>query len=66
MGFLDVEESGGQIDLFGANGSSLGTVDISNLTRNGESGTAAIEISGVSRMDVMLAGGAAITNIMFA
>ncbi len=66
VGFLDVEEAGSEIALFGAGGSSLGTVDISNLTGNGEAGTAAVDISAVSRMDVVLASGGAITDITFA
>lgn len=65
IGLLDVEEAGGSITLYDADNQVLGTVDTSNLTGDNDTETVDIGISGVSRMDVMLARSGAITDVSF-
>ncbi len=61
---LDVEE-GGTVELFGADGSSLGTVDIT-ATANGAIVTVDVDTDAVSRLNVTLNGSGAISDILFA
>ena len=60
--FLDIEEAGGTIELFGKNDSRLASIDIATTT-NGGLGTVQVGIAGVSRMDVTLEGSGAIAAI---
>ena len=62
LSFLDVEEEGGEIALFGQDGVSLGSVDITT-TGDGGFRTVDVNISEVGRMDVTLAGSGAIAEI---
>ncbi|MEM9567818.1 MAG: hypothetical protein AAF974_05875, partial [Cyanobacteria bacterium P01_E01_bin.34] len=61
---LDVEE-GGTIEAFGADGSSLGIVDIA-ATANGAVGTVDVNAEEVSSLNVTLNGSGAIADILFA
>ena len=61
---LDAEE-GGTVKLFGADGSSLGTVDIT-ATANGAIVTVDVDTDAVSRLNVTLNGSGAISDILFA
>ena len=64
VGFLDTEEPG-SIDLYGADGVSLGSLDIV-MTGNGQAGFVEIDQTDVSKLVVNLGGSGAITEITFA
>ncbi|MEM1289887.1 MAG: alkaline phosphatase [Cyanobacteria bacterium P01_H01_bin.162] len=64
VGFLDTEEPG-SIDLYGADGVSLGSLDIV-MTGNGQAGFVEIDQTDVSKLVVNLGGSGAVTEITFA
>ncbi|MGF1535513.1 MAG: alkaline phosphatase D family protein [Elainellaceae cyanobacterium] len=64
VGFLDVEEAGGSVTLYGADDAVLGQLDISTAA-NGATSSVDIGFEGVSRMDVTLVSSGAITDVRF-
>ena len=61
---LDIEEPGGTIDLFDAEGTLLGQVGIP-LTGNNGAGTVELGFDGVSTMNVNLTGSGAVDDLCF-
>ncbi|UWR23580.1 hypothetical protein [Sulfitobacter sp. S190] len=62
--FLDIEEAGGVVSLFDANGDAISNFDIPVSGDNGQ-GTLDINVEGVSTMEVSLVGSGAVDNLVF-
>jgi glycerophosphoryl diester phosphodiesterase len=63
--FLDIEENGGAITLYGPDAGMLGMFEIPGLADNSLQ-TVEIDVAGVRQMDVTLAGSGAIAELMLA
>ncbi|MEM9137768.1 MAG: SdrD B-like domain-containing protein, partial [Cyanobacteria bacterium P01_F01_bin.42] len=64
LGFVDIEERGGEIRAFDASGALISDVDIP-ATRDGEQQRVNFDVDGVSRLEVELAGSGAISKLGF-
>ncbi|MBV2361154.1 hypothetical protein KUH32_15425 [Thalassococcus sp. CAU 1522] len=61
---LDIEEPGGMIDLYDAEGELISSIDIP-ITGNNGTAEVAIGVEGVAVMDVVLAGSGAVDDLCF-
>ena len=64
VGLLDIEEADGLITFFGDDGSVIETVEIPSMGNNSIQ-ELTVNVEDVTRMDIMLAGSGAVTDISF-
>jgi dienelactone hydrolase len=64
LGLLDIEESGGSIQLFDESDQLIRSVDIPDSSDNSFQ-EVALGVSGVTQMDILFAGSGALTDIIF-